>query len=108
MSQAPAARADDGGLAKALANPLASLISVPLQFDTNHGFGTEDGDQLKLTTVWRVRWADPLRFELALERGDAQVLRADVSLDVDQRRRVRGRAVAALLLGFALGCSPAL
>jgi len=48
MSQAPAVRADDSGMAKALANPLASLISVPLQFNTNHGFGTEDGDQLKL------------------------------------------------------------
>ena len=49
-----AARADDADLAKALSNPLASMISVPFQFNYNQGSGqphTEHGnggDQLLL------------------------------------------------------------
>ena len=48
------ARADDAGLAKALSNPLAAMISVPFQFNYNQGSGqphTEhgaDGDQILL------------------------------------------------------------
>ncbi|QKK33765.1 transporter (plasmid) [Rhizobium indicum] len=32
-------------LAKKLSNPIASLISVPFQFNYDHGYGPEDGDK---------------------------------------------------------------
>ncbi|WP_299356540.1 transporter [uncultured Shimia sp.] len=42
------ALADDAELAKQLSNPLASLISVPMQFNYDTGFGTPDGERLTL------------------------------------------------------------
>lgn len=39
-------RADDVELAKQLSNPVASLISVPFQFNYDTGYGTGDGSKL--------------------------------------------------------------
>ncbi|OWV94788.1 hypothetical protein ATY79_26515 [Rhizobium sp. R693] len=35
-------------LAKTLSNPIASLISVPFQFNYDHGYGPDDGDKARL------------------------------------------------------------
>ncbi|MES0826914.1 transporter [Ruegeria sp. SCP11] len=40
--------ADDSELAKQLSNPLASLISVPFQFNYDSGYGSADGNQTTL------------------------------------------------------------
>ncbi len=45
---APAPGADDAELAKKLSNPVASLISVPFQFNYDTGYGAKDADRIVL------------------------------------------------------------
>src|SRR5687767_5766096 len=45
---APSAGSDSAELAKKLSNPVASLISVPFQFNYDEGFGPKDAYRLSL------------------------------------------------------------
>ncbi len=44
----PAGTSDSAALAKKLSNPVASLISIPLQFNYDEGYGPKDAERLTL------------------------------------------------------------
>ena len=52
--------AEEGSLAKAAQNPLASMISLPFQNNTNTNVGPLDGTQniLNIQPVWPIDWND--------------------------------------------------
>lgn len=63
LALAPVGKADEvstADLAKAAQNPLASMISLPFQNNTNTNFGPEEKTQnvLNIQPVWPIEWND--------------------------------------------------
>ena len=67
LALAPVGKAEESGtadLAKAAQNPLASMISLPFQNNTNTNFGPEEETQniLNIQPVWPIEWNDNWNF----------------------------------------------
>ena len=84
LALSPVGKAEESSadLAKAAQNPLASMISLPFQNNTNTNFGPEEKTQniLNIQPVWPIDWNDNWNF----------ITRTIIPVDIPARNKSRG------------------